>query len=193
MLQHRNIPHLKAFSLYSLTMADRDISLYMNNTERYRIMNKDRGEGNTPLSFNIPQHEGLLNIFFTGVLLRKRARGFFARHGITEVQFNVLALIHDQAGWDGELTQVELSRLLLVNRSNITSLIDRMEQGGVVTRAPDPDDRRSKVVRLTPKGRKRLLAVEGLYCAEVKRIMKGLTAEEMRMLNVMLGKIREKL
>ena len=156
-------------------------------------MKKDRSEGNTPLSFNIPQHDSLLNIFFTGVLLRKRAREFFARHGITEVQFNVLALIHDQAGWDGGLTQVELSRLLLVNRSNITSLIDRMEQGGFVTRAPDPDDRRNKVVRLTPKGRKRLLAVEGLYCAEVKRVMEGLTVEEMRTLNVMLGKIREKL
>jgi DNA-binding MarR family transcriptional regulator len=165
----------------------------MNNTEGYGIVKKDNGKGNAPLSFNIPQHEGLLNIFFTGVLLRKRAREFFDHHGITEVQFNVLALIHDQAGWDGGLTQVELSRLLLVNRSNITSLIDRMEQGGVVNRAPDPDDRRNKVVRLTPKGRKKLLAVESPYCEEVKRIMKGLTAEEMRMLNVMLEKVREKL
>jgi DNA-binding MarR family transcriptional regulator len=146
-----------------------------------------------PLAFNIPQHEGLLNIFFTGVLLRKRAREFFARHKITDVQFNVLALIHDRAGWDGGLTQIELSRLLLVNRSNITSLVDRMEQGGLVTRTTDPDDRRNKVVKLTPKGRKRLLAIEGPYTEEVKAIMKVLTAGEMDELNAILQKIREKL
>jgi len=146
-----------------------------------------------PLTFNIPQHEGLLSIFFTGVLLRKRAREFFTRHKITDVQFNVLALIHDRAGWDGGLTQVELSRLLLVNRSNITSLIDRMEQGDLVTRAPDPTDRRNKIVRLAPKGRKRLLAIEGHYTEEVKEIMKALTEKEMQELDAILGKIRERL
>lgn len=145
------------------------------------------------LAFNIPEHEGLLNIFFTGVLLRKRAREFFARHRTTDVQFNVLALIHDRAGWDGGLTQIELSRLLLVNRSNITSLIDRMEQGGLVTRAPDPEDRRNKIVRLTAKGKKRLLAIENHYTEEVKEIMKALTPDEMEALNTMLAKIRERL
>jgi DNA-binding MarR family transcriptional regulator len=145
------------------------------------------------LAFNIPQHEGLLNIFFTGVLLRKRAREFFGRHKITDVQFNVLALIHDRAGWDGGLTQIELSRLLLVNRSNITSLIDRMEQGGLVTRSTDPEDRRNKIVRLTPKGTRRLLAIEGHYSEEVKAIMKALTAAEMDELNAILKKIREQL
>ena len=151
------------------------------------------GTGKTPLTFSIPQHEGLLNIYLTGALLRKRAREFFSRHRITDVQFNVLALIYDRAGWDGGLTQVELSRLLLVNRSNITSLIDRMEQGGLVIRAPDPADRRSKVVSLTARGRKRLLAIEGLYTEEVKMIMKSLTEEEMRELNAMLEKVREML
>jgi DNA-binding MarR family transcriptional regulator len=146
-----------------------------------------------PLSFNIPEHDALLNIFFTGVLLRKRARDFFARHRITDVQFNVLSLIHDRAGWDGGLTQIELSRLLLVNRSNITSLIDRMELGGLVTRAPDPEDRRNKIVRLTQKGKKRLLAIESHYTEEVKEIMKVLSAEEMEDLNVILAKIRERL
>lgn len=156
-------------------------------------MSTRTGEGKRPLTLNNPQHEGLLSIFFTGVLLRKRAREFFARHKITDVQFNVLALIHDQAGWDGGLTQVEMSRLLLVNRSNITSLIDRMEHGGLVTRVPDPDDRRSKVVKLTPKGRQRLLAIDGPYTEEVKRIMKALTEKEMRELNAMLEKVRKKL
>ena len=156
-------------------------------------MSTEDGEKKAPLTFNIPQHEGLLSIFFTGVLLRKRAREFFARHKITDVQFNVLALIHDRAGWDGGLTQIELSRLLLVNRSNITSLIDRMEQGGLVTRTTDPEDRRNKVVRLSPKGRKRLLAIEGHYTEEVKAIMKVLTASEMNELNTILQKIRENL
>ena len=153
----------------------------------------DKGGRARPLSFSIPQHEGLLNIFSTGVLLRRRAREFFARHGITEVQFNVLALIYSESGEGGGLSQVELSRLLLVNRSNITSLIDRMEEGGLVRRVADAGDRRSKVVKLSAEGRGRLLAIEGHYAGEVKRIMEALTAEELRDLDTMLAKIRGKL
>jgi DNA-binding MarR family transcriptional regulator len=68
-----------------------------------------------------------------------------------------------------------------------------MEQGGLVTRAPDPEDRRNKIVRLTPKGKKRLLAIESHYTEEVKEIMKALTADEMEGLNAILAKVREKM
>lgn len=145
------------------------------------------------LNFNIPQHERLLSIFFTGIHLRRRAREFFAAHGLSDVQFNILALIHDLAGEGGGISQVELSRRLLVNRSNITSLIDRMEKGKLVRRVPDPDDRRRKVVQLTSKGRKSLLDIEDHYAAEVRRIMSALTEEEQRTLERFLSKIRDRL
>lgn len=43
-------------------------------------------------------------------------------------------------------------RLLASTSKNITGLIDRMEKDGLVTRSPNPGDRRSFIVRLTKKG-----------------------------------------
>jgi DNA-binding MarR family transcriptional regulator len=37
-------------------------------------------------------------------------------------------------------------------RSTLTSLLDRLEARGLVRREPDPDSRRSVMIRLTPKG-----------------------------------------
>jgi DNA-binding MarR family transcriptional regulator len=143
--------------------------------------------------FTYPQHEGLLGIYFTGDLIRKRAREFFSGLGLTDVQFNVMKLIELQSG-DGEgLTQTELSRMLLVNRSNITSLIDRMERAGLVSRGDVPDDRRSKLVTLTEKGKRSLIEIEGRYMGEVNRIMNALTKDELQLLVEVLGKIRKNL
>lgn len=44
------------------------------------------------------------------------------------------------------------SRLLASSSRNITGLIDRMASDGLVVRLPNPDDRRSFIVRLTRKG-----------------------------------------
>ena len=44
------------------------------------------------------------------------------------------------------------SQLLASASKNITGLIDRMEVDGLVVRSPNPDDRRSFIVRLTSKG-----------------------------------------
>ena len=84
-------------------------------------MKRSPGKRKKALKFNNPQHDRLLKLFYAGVHLRIRAREFFHGYGISETQFNVLALIYDQAEEGGGLSQVDLSRMLLVDRSNITS------------------------------------------------------------------------
>jgi len=39
-------------------------------------------------------------------------------------------------------------------KSNVTQLVDRLEADGLVERAPDPNDRRSRLAMLTERGRK---------------------------------------
>ncbi len=46
----------------------------------------------------------------------------------------------------------ELCRVLGVERSSMTGLVDRAERSGLVERRPDPDDRRAVRVALTPAG-----------------------------------------
>jgi len=143
--------------------------------------------------FRVPVHETLLNIYHTGSRIKKRARKFFSDYGITDVQFNVMELLLYQTDANEGLTQAELSRMMLVNRANITSLIDRMEKANLVVRTAVPDDRRYNAVRLTARGKKVLLDVEEKYAEEVTRIMNPLSNDEMDRLRGMLERIRENL
>ena len=140
----------------------------------------------------VAAHEALLNIYYTGDLLRKKARDFFMEFGITDVQFNLLELLYYQGGERG-LSQADLSRMLLVNRSNITSLIDRMERGKLVVRTDIPEDRRYYAIKLTAKGKKIVENVEDAYMEEVKSVMKPLNKGEMKTLITFLERIRENL
>jgi DNA-binding MarR family transcriptional regulator len=139
----------------------------------------------------VAEHEALLNIYFTGDILKKRAREFFREYGITDVQFNLMELLYYQADEKVGLTQGELSRMLLVNRSNMTTLIDRMEKARLVTRFDVPGDRRFNAIRLTGHGKKALLDVEDKYMNEVKKIIGVLSKSEMEGLVKALEWIRQ--
>ncbi len=143
--------------------------------------------------FDFQAHEALLNIYYTAARIRKKAGEFFRIHGLTDVQFNVLSLLKVQAGENGGLTQVELSRMMLVNRANITTLIDRMEKAGLVARRPVPDDRRYNIIELTPPGRKMHANVAGIYKKKISEIMSVLDEQELDALVAMMEKIRTNL
>ncbi len=135
-------------------------------------------------------HEALLNTYYTTSCLRKRASEFFRPFGLTDVQFNLMMLLKYQGGPGKGLNQALLSDMMLVNRANITSLIDRMEKAGLVVRTPAPSDRRSNIIKLTTRARKLLDRIEPLYTKEVKQIMAALNQTEQKTLIAMLEKVR---
>lgn len=140
--------------------------------------------------FENPAHEALLNIYYTASRARKKAGEFFRNHGLTDVQYNVLSLLKHQLGEHGGLTQVELSRMMLVNRANITTLIDRMERANLVARRPVPNDRRYNVVELTEHGRTMHAQIAGVYKAKIGEIMASLDEGELSQLMATLEKVR---
>lgn len=58
----------------------------------------------------------------------------------------------DQAP-ENRLRAVELSRQLLMSPSHISRTVDKAEAHGLVTRGPDPDDRRASQISMTSSGR----------------------------------------
>ncbi len=71
--------------------------------------------------------------------------------GVTTQQWSVLgALSRPQAA--GGMSVGEMSRYLLVSRQNLAGLLGRLERDGLIERATDEDDRRSRKVRLSAKG-----------------------------------------
>jgi MarR family 2-MHQ and catechol resistance regulon transcriptional repressor len=140
--------------------------------------------------FQVLEHEAILNIYYTAAQVKKRATEFFQRYGLTDVQFNVMMLLVYQVENRGGLTQAQLSGMMLVNRANITSLIDRMERDGLVVRTAAAGDRRSNLIKMTSKGKKLFKTVEPFYAQQVKQVMSTASAAEQRRLIENLERIR---
>ncbi len=136
------------------------------------------------------EHESILNIYFTATCIKKWAVEFLRRFGLTDVQLNVVILLHRHSGPEGGLSQAELSDMMLVNRANITSLIDRMEKAKLVVRTAAANDRRFNIIKLTDKGRKLYAKVDPLYSKEVKSAMAVLKGTEQKKLIKMLERVR---
>ncbi|MBI9113734.1 MarR family winged helix-turn-helix transcriptional regulator [Sanguibacter suaedae] len=77
--------------------------------------------------------------------------------GLSYVQFHLLARLGDVAG--GTLRMTDLADGVVYSRSGLTYQAQLLEQRGLVTRAPSPDDERSTVVAITDAGREVLAAV----------------------------------
>lgn len=137
-------------------------------------------------------HEAIMNIVLTGEMLAKEGQRIFRPLGLTNSQFNVLILLKHQSNHEG-ITQTELGARLLVNRSNVTGLIDRMEEAGWVRRTPAPGDRRINKVLLTKEGGQLLEQAEKLYYSRIREVMGGLSKKDLNAMNELLGRVRERL
>ena len=71
-----------------------------------------------------------------------------ARHDLTAQQVGLLRLL------DKPVSMRAFAEELSCDPSNVTGLVDRVERLGLVDRVPDPDDRRIRMLTLTPNGRR---------------------------------------
>ena len=78
----------------------------------------------------------------------------------------------------GPLTPSELAARERIQRPTATRLIARLEEAGLVDRTPDPLDRRSCVVSLTPAGGELLNRVRTRKDAYLARRLRDLDADE---------------
>jgi DNA-binding MarR family transcriptional regulator len=69
--------------------------------------------------------------------------------GLTVSEMAALEHLHAS---EGGLTPTQLGKRLSMSSGTISPLVDRLERAGYVGRHPNPDDRRSSVVRMTPWG-----------------------------------------
>ncbi len=85
----------------------------------------------------------------------------------------------------------QLAEALYTSRSNLTQLVDRMESDHLVRRVPNPDDRRSVLVELTPDGQKRTKEARCAHNQSVRELLSVLTEAEQNALIHYLNKLCE--
>ena len=83
-----------------------------------------------------------------------------------------------------------LSRYLMVTGGNVTGLTDQLVGEGLVERLPDPEDRRSLIVRLTAAGRERFLEMATEHEAWLVELFDGFDRDTKATLYAALGQLR---
>ena len=101
-----------------------------------------------------------LRVWFRFIRLQRRSTSAISailkEFGLSIPQFDLLSTLTEQEG----LSQQELAERLYVTKGNVSGLLDRMVEAGLVERRSPPGDRRSNALFLTPKGRE--LAERGI-------------------------------
>jgi len=105
-------------------------------------------------------------------------------YGLTPPQFGVLEALYHL----GPLSLGELATKLLVTGGNITYVMDRLEDQGLVFRDRSGPDRRVVMARLTPQGAELVREVFPGHAAFIADLTTGLTGQEQATLRNLLKK-----
>ncbi|MDH6226949.1 MULTISPECIES: MarR family winged helix-turn-helix transcriptional regulator [Streptomyces] len=81
----------------------------------------------------------------------ERTEKEYAAFGVSRGEFDVLAALR-RSGEPFTLSPRQLSSTLMLTTGGMTGRLDKLERAGLVTRSPDPDDRRALRVSLTARG-----------------------------------------
>lgn len=83
----------------------------------------------------------------------------------------------------------EIGRRIGLTSGAITTAVDRLESSGLVTRGNHPNDRRARVVQLTPRGREQAAKVFNGHKAAMDSVANGLSKSERATLIQLLKKL----
>lgn len=110
--------------------------------------------------------------------------------GLSYVQFQLLATLSDSPAGSRRMT--DLADGVVYSRSGLTYQAGLLEQRGLVTRAPSPDDERGVTVTLTEDGRALLAKVFPGHLAVLHELLLApLTTADVASLADVLGRVRD--
>ena len=122
-----------------------------------------------------------------GLQSHKKLEGDLDKAGLTPPQFYVLATI----GYAGGLPFGEIGQKMMVTVSNLTGIVDRLEEKKLVVRKRDDNDRRVVHVVLTDKGAKLYKTAIPLFEKSLAEIFAVLPRAEQKVLSSLLRRLNQ--
>jgi MarR family transcriptional regulator, lower aerobic nicotinate degradation pathway regulator len=107
-----------------------------------------------------------------------------AERDVSMIQTRLLGVLRDR-----EPTMHELARLLELDKSSVTGLVDRAEKRGLVRRTVSAEDRRAFRVSLTTLGRKLVAQVATEFQAEITTALASLSDSDQTTLSGLASRI----
>jgi MarR family transcriptional regulator, lower aerobic nicotinate degradation pathway regulator len=125
--------------------------------------------------------DGLAQLSFVILGLLERQA---AEHDLSIVQTRLLGVLRDRMP-----TMNELGRLLGLDKSSVTGLVDRAERRGLVMRAPSTRDRRAVLVSLTDHGRSLVSQATACFEADVVTMLDRLPPRDREALSGLVSRL----
>lgn len=148
------------------------------------IPEKLEGAGWAPMHLRV-----WVRLLSCAMRIEKRLRRNLAEQfGTTLPRFDVMASLDRYP--DGQ-TMGELSRALLVSNGNVTSIVRQLEAQGLVASRPDPKDRRSAIVSLTPEGKRQFAEMAAAHEAWVRESMRDFPPARQQQLFELLDELKK--
>ena len=125
--------------------------------------------------------DGLAQLsFVVQRLLERRA----AEHDLSITQTRLLGVLRDR-----KPTMQELAKLLGLDKSSVTGLVERAERRGLVARAASPADGRAVLVSLTRQGRSFISRASVEFEADVAGLLERLPRPDRRALSELVSRL----
>ncbi|SLI78503.1 transcriptional regulatory protein for hcr operon [Mycobacteroides abscessus subsp. bolletii] len=95
-------------------------------------------------------------------------------HGVSMWAYAVLTALRDNEA----RSQASLADAIGADRTRIIAVLDDLQERKLINRQPDPSDRRSNLLSLTPAGRKAVTAVQKAIQDNENRILAGVSSAD---------------
>lgn len=133
----------------------------------------------------IPLELYIRNIFH---YIRYSAEQETAALNITSQQGRLLEIIVDGLNSNKEVNRKYLEETMFIKGSSVTSLLNGLEKKAFIRRNTSKDDARALEITVTPKGKMTIEQVKMLFAEQEKKLLSGMTEEEIAMFRNLLEK-----
>lgn len=133
--------------------------------------------------------KAITNIVLTSDILKNNLDKFLKQNDLSLAQKNVLESLYFCN--KEYLTQRELSKFVYTSKSNISSLLNRMEEKGLIERGENKNNRREKQVKITNKGLKCFYNIYDESQKHMAFFEEIINKKDAQVLNEVLNKIRK--
>ncbi|AMY10004.1 putative HTH-type transcriptional regulator YusO [Luteitalea pratensis] len=138
--------------------------------------------------FKSPHEEAFVGLQRTAALLEHAIETLLKPSGVTATQYNVLRILRG-AGEQG-LCRSEVGQRMVRRVPDVTRLLDRLEETGLIARTRGGEDRRYVSTTITPKGLETLAAIDEVIPPFLEQHMGALDAEQLQSLTSLLSILR---
>lgn len=137
-------------------------------------------------AFRNDHHKVMVNLLYSNNWLEEKSRDFLKQQNISLQQYNILRILK---GSGKPLSTMQIRERMLDRMSDTSRIIDRMVVKKIVEKKPNGNDKRLVDITITENGLQILEELDKKN-HELEAIVGALSANEAKMLNDLLDKMR---